>query len=229
MEITAKIINAIIDELQNVSTIEESRKVFFSAVSLSDIVPLKYTETIKQIVFRRLYDKTGKGYKGVVNEVNKRLDTIEFTEKIISMGGIPVREFFLHKQGETDTIDFDNHVGYEEKSGCGDWLKSHDFSTFDEIVKAYRRKRTLIRWDYSFTVETKKAGKENFHIEIVSTYAELFDFLSDFQGGFQTWWKENGRSGKTGLYIWELQTINTSRKKALYLTTWDAWKADRKK
>lgn len=220
--LTTVIIRSLISSLASVSDVKEARNVFFGIVKMSDIVPEKHSDVFAQIVLRKLYDKTGKGYKGVVNEVTKRLDTIRYTEKIIKLGGIPVREFFLHKQGMTDTVDFDNHSGFEEKSGCGNWLSSGNAS-FEETVKMYRRKRTKIRWDYTFTVETKKAGKEEHHIFIETTYAQFFDFLADFKKGFDTWWKENSRSGDSGLYVWELQTINTSKTKADYLETWSEW------
>lgn len=224
MIITKEIIESIIAAINPINNPSEARKVFFTLVKKNDIVPEKYATPFAKIVVSRLYDKSGKGYKGVINEVTKRLDTIRYTDKIQALGGIPVKEFFLHKQGETDTIDFDNHCGYEEKSGCGDWLKSHN-PIFEEVIKEYRRKKTRIRWDYSFTVKTKKAGIEKYHIFVESTYCEFFDFLATYDKGFSTWWKENSKSGETGLFVWELQTINTSKTKADFLKGWPEWYA----
>ena len=225
MLITREIIENIINTLNPIKDPAKARNVFFTLVKKTEVVPEEYATVFIKIVVSRLYDKSGKGYKGVVNEVVKRIETIRYTEKIIRIGGIPVEEFFLHKQGQTDTIDFDNHIGYEEKSGCGDWLRSNK-PFFNEVIKEYRRKRTKIRWDYTFTVKTKKAGIEKHHIFIESTYAEFFDFLSAYKGGFETWWKENDRSGQSGLFIWELQTIKSSKVKADYLETWQEWKAN---
>lgn len=228
MLITRPIIENIIDTLNPIKNPSDARNVFFSLVKKTDIVPEEFATVFIKIVVSRLYDKGGKGYKGVVNEIVKRIETIRFTEKIIRMGGIPVEEFFLHKQGKTDTIDFDNHVGYEEKSGCGDWLRSTK-PFFDEVIKEYRRKKTKIRWDYSFTVKTKKAGTQNYHIFIETSYSQLFDFLSEYpKGGLATWFKENSRSGEFGLFVWELQTIKTSKVKADYLQTWNEWQKNRK-
>lgn len=223
MVINRSILEKLIVELNPITEPIEAREVFFSLVHNEDIVQTEIVAPFAKLVLSRLYDKSGKGYKGIVNEVRKRIATIRYTEKMTNLGGIPVEEFFLKKQGITDTIDFDNHTPYEEKSGCGDWLKS-DNPFFEDVIKEYRRKRTHIRWDYTFTIESKKHGKETYHVFIDTTYAQLFDFLSDFPKGFSTWWKENGRSGLSGLYVWEMQTIKTSRVKAQYLMTWDEWK-----
>ena len=229
MIITSKVMQSIFDGIKfGPFTNENVRKVLFDNVSMNDIVPEQFVDKFVSVM-SLYYDKSGKGYRGVMNEITKRIDTIRFTEKIINMGGVPVHEFFLKKQGQTDTIDFDNHTGYEEKAGAGNWLYNDKSSSFEETIAMYRRKRTKIRWDYPVTVNTKKYGKETFHIEIITTYSILFDFLADYPKGFKTWWKENSKSGETGCYVWEMQTITSSRKKAEYLTTFDQWLKDHNK
>ena len=199
----------------------EMKNLIFSIINRNDYVPVSLVPYVEKVFIGFYYDKSGFGYNGVKNEIHKRIETIMYTEKAQEKG-ICVADFLLHKQGKTDTYDSDNKVCYEEKSGCGNWLYSEN-PVFDEVVKEYRRKRTLIRWDYTFIVETKKEGKQVYHIFIETTFARLFDFLSDFEKGFATWFKENSKSGLTGLYCWEMQTIKTSKKKADYLATWDAW------
>jgi len=223
MVITKSIYSLLISELSTMEnkTTENARKLIFSAISKNDIIPDELIIPVKKLVLTVMYDRTGKGYKGIVNEIEKRIETIRYTEKVLNWGGIPFSEFLLRRLGSTDTVDFDNHSGFEEKSGCGNWLYSYNGS-FDETVKMYRRKKTIIRWDYQFDVDTKKNGKEHFNIYIETTYKLFFDFLSDYSGGFKTWWKENARSGN-GCFVWELQNIPSSRKKAVYLTTFDEW------
>lgn len=195
---------------------DDIRDIIWSHINKTDIVPPKHYQNMKKVFFNYYYNTNGKGYKGIKNEVNKRIRTMEFTEKTLAQGGIPVEDFMVKKLGDTDTIDTDNHAPYEEKSGCGNWLYS-DNPFFDEVIQEYRRKRTKIRWDYSFTIETKRNGTETYHFYVVTTYARFFDYLKGYNGSLDTWFKENKRSGKAGTYIWELQNIVSSRKKAEYL------------
>lgn len=225
--ITKKTLQIIMDEIKASNRkYLTARAIIFNHVSKSDIVPLELCDTFKKIIFRFYYDKTGYGYNGIINEVEKRLYTMKRTEKTKNIGGVPVKEFLLHTMKETDTIDTDNHIGYEEKSGCGDWLRSES-PDFETVIKEYSRKKTRIRWDYTFTVETKKEGIQEYSVYIDTTWKNLFRFLSEYNDkGLKTWFKENAKSGLSGLYIWEMNTIRTSRAKAEYLVTFDEWESE---
>lgn len=200
----------------------EMKEIIFQYVKKTDYVPCAFIRPVMVVFCSYYYSKAGTGHNGVVNEIKKRIGEIEFTEKAQEKG-IAITDFMLHKQGTTDTYDTDNKIGYEEKSGCGNWLYSEKASTLEEIRIEYERKKTLIRWDYTFVVETKKEGKKLYHVYIVTTFKRLFAFLSDFDKGFGTWWKENNKSGLYGGFCWEMQTIKTSKKKADYLLTFDEW------
>ena len=170
-----------------------------------------------QKIIRLCYSNKGKGYNGVITEIIERTNLYNDTDNAVK-----VKEFRLHSLGKRDMTDKVEKISYEVKSGAGNWLYSHNPS-FTATVQNYRRRKEYIKWNYSFAIETKKNGLENFNIDITCPWAVLFDFLSEYPQGFATWFKENGRSGENGLYIWEMQTIKTSRKKALYLTTFNEW------
>ena len=205
----------------------EIRSLIFSFINRSDIVPLKHTDIMYRVMFNYYYSKDNKGYKGIVNEVHKRVGTIKRTEKVINQGGITVSDFMLHKASETDTIFFDKHISIEEKSGTGDWLRSSTSHNFEDIIKEYRRKRTMIRWDYAFTIQSKRNGTEHYHIKILTSYARLFDFLTEYNGNLASWFTESSRSGDNGTTLYKMQEIATSRKKAQYLLTYSDWKKGR--
>lgn len=202
-------------------TPETMRTIFFSVVRMYDKIPAELVSIVLRFV-ENFYDKTGVGYNGVISEITDRVYLYADID-----GFVYAKEFLLHKAGKTDIYDKENKIGYEKKTGCGDWLRSEN-PVFADVVKEYERKKTLIRWDYDFTIESKKNGKEEFSIHIETTFKKLFAFLSDFDGGFETWWKENGRSGRAGIYVWEMQTIKTSRKKAVYLSTFAEWEKNHK-
>lgn len=202
-------------------TPEIMRRIFFSVIRKYDKVPAELVTIVLRFA-ENFYDKSGVGYNGVIEEIKDRVTLYADID-----GFVDAKEFLLHKAEKTDIYDKENKTGYEKKTGCGDWLRSPN-PNFAEVVKEYERKKTLIRWDYDFTVESKKNGTEQFSIHIETTFKKLFSFLADFEGGFDTWWKENKRSGIAGIYVWEMQTIKTSRKKALYLTTFSEWEKSRK-
>ena len=195
---------------------ESMRKAFFSVIRMYDKVPSDLVPIVLKFA-SLFYDKSGIGYHGVIAEISDRVSLYADID-----GYVFAKEFLLHRAGNSDIYDKENRISYEKKTGCGDWLRSEN-PVFAEVIKEYERKKTLIRWDYDFEIESKKNGKERFSIHIETTFKKLFTFLSEFEGGFDTWWKENGRSGKAGVYVWEMQTIKTSRKKAVYLTTFDTW------
>ena len=192
------------------------RSIFFSVIRKYDRVPADLVPVVLKFV-ALMYDRDGVGYHGVISEIVDRVSLYSAIDGFVYAG-----EFLVHKMGVSDIYDKENRTSYEKKTGCGDWLRS-ETPSFSETIAIYRRKRTLIRWDYTFTIESKKNGQERFSIHIETSYRKLFDFLADYNGSIETWFKENSRSGLSGVYVWEMQTIKTSRKKAMYLTTFDAW------
>lgn len=205
----------------------ENKDMIFKAINKTDIVPIDCINSAYRVFALYYYNPENVGYNGILNEIKKRITTQKTTEKVKTQGGILVRDFMLHHANETDTIHFDTHTPIEEKSGCGDWLRSYNAVTFEELIKEYRRKRTKIRWDYSFTVESKKNGNEKYHIKITTSYSTLFDFLAEYNGKLETWFTESSRSGLSGLTLYKMQEIKTSRKKAQYLLTFAEWKKGR--
>lgn len=198
---------------------QEMKDLIFQYVKKNDSVPAEYAEIMIKIFCGYYYSKAGTGWHGVANEIVKRIHEIMYTEKAQEKG-IAIIDFMLHKQGTTDTYDSDNRICYEEKSGCGNWLYAKDATTLEGVRAEYEKKtRTLIRWDYKFTVKTKKEGLQEYHIYIVTSFKRFFAFLSEFDKGFDTWWKLNSKGG----YCWEMQTIKTSKKKADYLATFEEW------
>ena len=120
------------------------RNTFFRHFLLSDSVPEKLVPVFVKFA-ENFYDKSSFGYHGIIEEIKDRTELYALND-----GFVPVREFLKHGEGKTDCYDSVERIAYEKKTGCGDWLRSETATTFDEIIKEYRRKRTLIRWDYDF-------------------------------------------------------------------------------
>ena len=220
--ITKETIKTIIDEIIKTAKNESDVKnILFNHVKLTDKIPVALAPTMVKIV-SHCYDKSGTGYNGVMNEIEKRIDLYS-----LIYDEITVKEFFLHKMGRKDLYDKENKESYELKSGCGNWLYSKN-SSFLATIANYERRKEKIRWTYQFEIETKKEGKEVFNIDIDTEWKTLFSFLKDYNGHIETWFKENSKSGEFGTYIWEMQTVKTSRKKAVYLTTFEQWKKEHK-
>lgn len=218
--VTKEQIKTIIEQIKSTAkSASDCRKIVFTVLNDNDIVPSSLVPVMQKII-RTCYSNQGKGYNGIMTEIAERTTLYNDNDNFVR-----VKEFRLHTLGQKDMTDKVEKISYEVKSGAGNWLYSHNPS-FTATVQNYRRRKEYIRWNYTFVIETKKNGLENFNIDITCPWAVLFDFLSDYPQGFATWFKENGRSGENGLYIWEMQTIKTSRKKAVYLTTFEQWKKD---
>ena len=218
--VTKEQLKGIIDEIKNsAKSASDCRRIVFSSINANDIVPANLVPAMQKII-RLCYSNKGKGYNGVITEIIERTNLYNDTDNAVK-----VKEFRLHSLGKKDMTDKVEKVSFEIKSGAGNWLYSHNPS-FSATVSNYRRRKEFIKWNYTFFFFIKKNGSETFNIDITCPWAVLFDFLSDYPQGFSTWFKENGRSGENGLYIWEMQTIKTSRKKAVYLTTFEQWKKD---
>lgn len=201
------------DGVENIPC-EEIASVLFEHIKKTDYVPENLIVPVLKVV-SLFYDKAGTGYNGVMQEITFRVTWYGHVD-----GKVLFSHFFMHKSNQRD-VQKDGKA-MEIKTGCGNWLYSstHDFNA---VIRNYSRRKELIHWDYKFTVETKKAGKENYHIQIETEWKTLFAFLKDFNGNLQTWFKENAKSGEHGTYIYEMQTIKTSKKKADYLKTFDKW------
>jgi len=196
----------------------EIAKALFRHIKKTDYIPYTLVAPVLKVV-SLFYDKKGTGYNGVMKEIQYRVCWYgAVNDKVL------FSDFFLHTKSQKDVKKEGRAM--EIKTGCGNWLygTTHDFNA---IIRNYSRRKELIHWDYKFTVETKKAGKENYHIQIETEWKTLFAFLRDFNGELKTWFKENAKSGEHGTFIYEMQTIKTSKKKADYLKTFDAWLKER--
>jgi hypothetical protein len=124
--------------------IKAFRSVFFHHFHLSDSVPVSLVPTFVNFA-KKFYDTASTGYNGIIEEITDRVYLYSDID-----GSVLVREFLKHGDGKSDFYDKENRVSYEKKTGCGDWLRSERYDTFDDVIEEYRRKKTLIRWDYDF-------------------------------------------------------------------------------
>ena len=214
------------------------RHIFFSYFRLSDTVPFEMVEMFQSFA-EKFYDRESLGYDGIIAEIKDRTEMYSVID-----GYVAIREFLKKPEGKTDIYDKENRVCYEKKTGCGDWLRSERSTTFEEVIEEYKRKRTLIRWDYEYTARPdgmtgKKSVKDgepeqertkknpskeysiNIHIE--TTYRKLFEYMETYPTGIKTFFKESSRSGVAGVYHWEMQTIKNSKKKIAFLQGFNAW------
>lgn len=214
------------------------RHIFFSYFRLSDTVPAEMVDMFNSFA-EKFYDKTALGYDGIIAEIKDRTELYAMID-----GYVAIREFLKKPEGKTDIYDKENRICYEKKTGCGDWLRSERSTTFEEVIEEYKRKRTLIRWDYEYTARPdgmtgKKSVKDgepeqertkknpskeysiNIHIE--TTYRKLFEYMETYPTGIKTFFKESSRSGIAGVYHWEMQTIKNSKKKIAFLQGFNAW------
>lgn len=157
------------------------------------------------------YDETGKGYNGIQKEIKKRLRF--FSD--IGVESLPLTDFFKHSAKEYDLFDDDNSVGYEIKTGCGNWLYSQ-FSDLDLIRKEKEESGERLIWNYHYT---KKSEKEfSFTIKIETDWKHFFDYLDTYEKGYKTFFKYNkSQSIKCGCSVYEMNTIKTSKKKVKFL------------
>ena len=121
------------------------RSCFFHHFRLSDSVPAKLVPVFVRFA-EKFYDSSALGYNGIIEEIKDRTEMYALID-----GKVLVREFLKHGDGKSDFYDKENRTSYEKKTGCGDWLRSEKSFTFEEVIEEYKRKRTLIRWDYEYT------------------------------------------------------------------------------
>lgn len=192
---------------------EDVRSIVNSRINLCDLIPAELADVTLKIV-KLMYKPTDKGRNG------KHEEAIDHVYNLIDCNGaeaVPFREFFAHKHGKADLIDRSVGKSYEKKTGTGDWLYCEE-DDFDTCIRMYRRKRTLIRWDYV------RADK-GIDIHIETTYKNLFEYLIAYnpEKGLSTWFVKSSRTHSDGLneeFIWKMQEISTSKKKIAYLNGW---------
>lgn len=192
---------------------DDVRNIVNPRIKLCDLIPAEYAEVMLKVT-RLMYKPTDKGRKG------KHDEAIDHVYNMIDCNGaefIPFREFFAHKHDKTDLYDPSVKTSFEKKTGTGDWLYCEE-DDFDTCIKKYRRKKTLIRWDY-----VREDKGINIHIE--TSYKKFFDFLIAYnpEKGLSTWFVKSSRTHGEGLneeYIWKMQEIYTSKKKIAYLHSW---------
>ena len=132
------------------------RSVFFHNFRLSDTVPSSLVNAFFRFA-EKFYDKSSFGYDGIMEEIKDRVYLYSSID-----GFVAVREFLKHGDGKTDIYDKKERICYEKKTGTGDWLRSERFDSFDDVIMEYRRKRTLIRWDYDFVPASEDmSGKKS--------------------------------------------------------------------
>jgi len=218
-------------------TAEEKQKLirclFFRHFHLSDNVPAELVPDFIKVA-SVFYNRESLGYNGIMEEIKDRTELYSMIA-----GHVEIREFLKHGEGKSDFYDRENKISYEKKTGCGDWLRSERSATFEEVIAEYKRKKTLLRWDYEYKAnkegmngaktvkkgeeeakrkEGKKPAKEyDISIHIETTYKAFFDYLATYPKGIGTFFKESTRSGVAGVYVWELQTIKNSKKKIEFL------------
>lgn len=154
--ITSKDVHDFLDEVQEIvngvknnsgsyeEQIKAYRACFFHHFLLSDSVPSSLVKAFIRFS-KNFYDKHSTGYNGIIEEIKDRVTLYSDID-----GYVFIREFLKHGDGQTDIYDKEERISYEKKTGCGDWLRSEKNSIFDEVIKEYCRKKTLIRWDYDF-------------------------------------------------------------------------------
>lgn len=238
-EITATEMVQLINEVRKAQRdIMEVRRITFSHVKLSTIIPYEYSKAMYNEVITRFYNRNGNGYHGIMKEIRERLVLYYDIGK-----NVEFREYLVHGAGVTDYYDSDNRQAYEQKTGTGEWLRSERSSDLMEVVKEYRRMTRFLRWDYDFEPETERMeGKKNLkgqetisgrkdgkasgkqfpiHIHCIIRYSTLFDHLAQYPLGIETFFKFNPKHSIAGTFVWDLQTIKNSLKKIEFLQMLD--------
>lgn len=209
----ATIKNIVRDIKAGARNYQDVREIVNAEINLCDLIPAELAEITLHIA-RLMYNPADKGWKG------KHEEAIDRVYNLIDCNGasaVAFREFFAHKHGQTDIYDRSIRSGFEKKTGTGDWLYCEE-DDFEACIAMYRRKRTMIKWDY-----VREDKGIDIHIE--ASYRDFFDYLASYNDkGLNTWFVKSSRTHKgDGLnkeYIWKMQEIYTSKKKIAYLMAW---------
>ena len=144
------------DKASTEEKIKAFRACFFDSFRLSDSVPAPLVPAFIRFA-EKFYNPASTGYNGIIAEIRERV-----TLYADIFDSVQVREFLKHGDGKTDIYDSDNKIPYEMKSGCGDWLRSERFDTFEDVLQEYRRKRTRLLWKYSYVARPEgMTGKKS--------------------------------------------------------------------
>lgn len=161
----------------------------------------KDCDTMKKIALS-CYDKSGKGFHGIAIEVSERIKARKW---------LYASDLFK----STDGFDFYiNSKKVEQKSACGAWLYSH--GSLDEARKEYEKSGEYIKWDYIYHAKNEK--EFSFAIHIFCTWRQFFRYLDTYENGYKTFFKFNKiKSQTTGINVYEMNTLKTSKKKVEFL------------
>ena len=109
-------------------------------------------------------------------------------------------EFGARRHGMADA---DNNT--EHKTSVGDWLYSRRFSDRDKIINEWYNKAGYIHWEtQEFTIHC--------------TWKQLFDYLSTYPLGLNTWFKTTVKyNSMTAESVVAMQEYKTSKRKTAFL------------
>lgn len=171
------------------------------------LIPAEYSLLV--LAYRlQEYAPTDFGRHGKADEVKTRVNEATNNGKALYY-----REYCAHTPSEVDYKLGRKHV--ENKTSCGDWLKSSKNCSLASALRAYKKRSSLIRWH----IEAQK-------IDILCTWPELFEYLSHYKRtengeelGTAYWFKptakQYGGYSTGGLWIFEMKSL--SGKKFEYL------------
>ena len=189
---------------------EEVREFVNKVVEPWDEIPSEYWKVMLK-VRHLMYNPADTAIKGKETEVVERLQLWRDMGKKYARWA----EFSAHDRRRKDIVDTDNGVSWDVKTTMsgGDFLYSRSSSDFNQVVKAYRRRKELIHF----------ISKE-YSIDIFTTWGEFFDFLIAYnpEKGLSTWFKTSpAYNGETCENVFKMQVIRTSKKKVAYLQSWE--------
>lgn len=234
-EMTREQLQRIFDSAKQAKNPYDVRKGIFAEVTEETIVPEEYISIFRKIT-RHCYStvshmKTddGKiiryhngGYDGIQAEIDDRISM-----KYDNGDCIIVKDFFKAPADVADLYDSITGKTYEKKTGAGTWL--YGTGSFDDIVKKYRRKRKLLKWDFDHVPVPGRKQDYPCNIHILTSYRLFFDFLATYPAGVKSFFKyKKGRSAEAGKELYDLQTVYSSKTKIAFLESFDEWIINRK-
>lgn len=152
-----------------------------------------------QRVLALSYKDTDKGAYGDQAEVSRRCNRHAELNRPLKWAA-----FFARRAGQVDNIY--HGIKMEDKSGAGDWLKSHTAQTREEAIAEYRTRKDWIRWIV-----------EDYDICFICPWPVLFDVLDTYnEKGCAQFFKSNVYPTDSGIVV-QLQEFRTSKKKLAWL------------
>lgn len=221
------------------------RFVFFHNFLLSDLVPAKLVPTFVKFA-ENFYDKSSFGYHGIIEEIKDRVDIIALNHGQVPVreflkhgdGQTDIydsveRISYEKKTGCGDWLRSEKSTTFEEiiaeycrKRTLIRWdydfvPDSEDMNGKKSVNKYWNNEKKRLAQER--TNKTKKDGtpiinkQYEIHIHIECSFRQLFDYMATYPKGLSTFFKESSRSGKAGVYCWEMQTLKNSKKKIEFL------------